>query len=84
MAVGARDELDIALVKKYASLKVDNPIQVSMIDAGKMYEAMNDYASTQKAMILMKNKLYSTCTKATAMAIQYNKTKPLTPRAQMC
>lgn len=83
MAVGARDELDVALVRKYASLKVDNPIQVSMVDAGKMYEAMNDYASTQKAMILMKNKL-SACTKATAMAIQYNKTKPLTPRAHAC
>ncbi len=84
MAVGARDELDVALVRKYASLKVDNPIQVSMVDASKMYEAMNDYASTQKAMLLMKNKLYSTCGKATAMAIQYTKTKPLTPRAHAC
>ena len=45
MTIGAKDRIDILLVKKYATMKVDNPtVQVSMISPDKMYEAMNDYA----------------------------------------
>lgn len=78
MAIGARDHLDQLLVKKYASLKVDNPvIESSMIDPNKMYDAMNDYANMQRSMLNMHAKLRETCIKTTALAIQYRKTKSL-------
>lgn len=78
MAVGARDRLDIALVKKYNSLKVDNPvIGESLVDPDKMYEAMNDWANMTKSFFDMKNSLKATCTKAIAPNITYNKTAPL-------
>ena len=78
MAVGARDRLDIALVKKYNSLKVDNPIVgESLIDPNKMYEAMNDWANMTKSFMNIRNALQETCTRAIAPNIMYNKTAPL-------
>ena len=78
MAVGARDRLDIALVKKYNSLKVDNPIVgESLIDPNKMYEAMNDWANMTKSFMDIKKTLQATCTKAIAPNITYRKTASL-------
>ncbi len=78
MGIGAKDTLDIALVKKYNSLRVDNPIVGnSMVDPNKMYDAMNDYASMQKSMLDIQQKLHSTCLNAITPSIQYCKTKRL-------
>ena len=82
MGIGATDRLDIALVKKYNGLRVDNPIVGnSMVDPQKMYDAMNDYAQMHMAMISVGQKLRSTCISAMAPNIKYNKTKPLGNRA---
>lgn len=76
MAVGARDHLDQLLVRKYAGLKVDNPIiEASVIDPDRMYEAMKDYAQVQFSMMKVHEKLRETCLKTTSMSIQYRKTK---------
>ncbi|MBR2387007.1 hypothetical protein IKA92_06905 [bacterium] len=83
MPVGACDELDVALVKKYASMRVDCPIASSAIDPTKMYDAMNDYASMQRMMFNINGKIKRACEKSTAMAIQYVKTKPLSGRAEV-
>ncbi|MBE7706441.1 MAG: hypothetical protein E7Z91_04280 [Cyanobacteria bacterium SIG30] len=81
MAIGAFDRLDVALVKKYNSLKVDNPIiGNSMVDPNKMYEAMNDYALMHRSMLDIQAKLRSTCKDAIAPGIQYHKTKQLKNR----
>lgn len=92
MTIGAKDRIDIMLVKKYATMKVDNPvIQSSMINPEKMYEAMNDYAQMHLAMINMQQNLRETCIKAISQNIQYRKSrnlkkkvpgaKPATPQA---
>ncbi len=78
MTIGAKDTIDILLVKKYATLKVDNPqIQTSMINPEKMYEAMNDYAQMHLAMINMQQNLRQTCIKAISQNIQYRKSRNL-------
>ncbi len=78
MTIGAKDRIDILLVKKYATMKVDNPtVQVSMISPDKMYEAMNDYAQVHLAMINMQQNLKELCTKAISQNIQYRKSRNL-------
>ncbi len=76
MAVGAKDNLDRALVKKYQSLKVDNAIvQNSMIDPNKMMATMNDYANAHMQAFRIQQTLRDMCTKAISMNIQYTKMK---------
>ena len=78
MTIGAKDTIDVLLVKKYASMKVDNPtVQTSMINPDKMYEAMNDYAQMHMAMINMQSALRDTCLRAISGNIQYRKSRNL-------
>lgn len=78
MAVGAKDHLDVALVRKYAGLRVDNPtVGSSMVDPVKMYDAMNDYAQMHRSMLDIQQKLRSTCIKTTALGIQYRKSRDI-------
>lgn len=82
MAIGAKDRIDVLLVKKYATMKVDNPtIQSSMINPEKMYEAMNDYAQMHLAMINMQQALKDTCIKAISQNIHYRKSRNLKKKA---
>lgn len=83
MTIGAKDRIDILLVKKYATMKVDNPtVQSSMINPEKMYEAMNDYAQMHMAMINMQQSLKDTCIKAIAQNIHYRKSRNLKKKSQ--
>lgn len=76
MAVGAKDGLDRALVKKYAGAKVDNAIvQNSMIDPNKLMDTMNDYANAHMEAFRIQQALRDVCTKAITMNIQYTKMK---------
>ena len=76
MSVGAHDQLDKALVKKYQSLKVDNAIvQNSMIDPNKMMNTMNDYANAHMEAFRIHQTLRDICTKAITLNIQYTKMK---------
>ena len=63
MAVGAKDRIDKLLVKKYAKEQVDNHdlIANSMVNPEKMMEAMNDYASVHKNMMLMSSRITDIC-----------------------
>lgn len=72
MAVGARDEIDQLLVKKYASEKVDNHENApSLVEADKMLEAMNDYANVHRQMLALKVKLKSACSGVIAKNAKY-------------
>ena len=74
MAIGAEDYIDQLLVKKYAEEKVDNHDNMeSMVDPQAMYGAMNDYASMQKNMMLLKQKLNIACYAINARSARYNK-----------
>ena len=85
MAIGANDKLDKALVRKYASLKVDNAIvQSSIIDPNKLMEAMNDYANAHMEAFRIQQSLRDVCQKAMSMNIQYLKMKtPKTKKERM-
>lgn len=61
MAVGPRDRIDQLLVQKYAMEKVDNPSLTTLVDSGKMMETITDYASMQKNMFMLNNKLKNIC-----------------------
>ena len=63
MAVGAKDRIDKLLVKKYAKEQVDNHDLTahSMVNPDKMMEAMNDYASVHKNMMMMSNRISDLC-----------------------
>lgn len=76
MAVGARDQIDQLLVKKYANEKVDNHENVaSLVNPTKMYEAMNDYAAMHRNMIELKLKLQQACYSVNARCAHYKPSK---------
>ena len=62
MGVGAEDYIDKMLVQKYQEEKVDNHDNMeSMVDPNKMLEAMNDYASTLRNMMELRQRLNIAC-----------------------
>ena len=70
MAVGAQDNLDRLLVKKYSGKQVENheDIVSKMVDPNKMMETMNDVAAVQRTMLAMSNKLASICAQINSKA----------------
>lgn len=74
MGVGAEDYIDKMLVQKYQEEKVDNHDNVeSMVDPEKMLEAMNDYASTLKNMMDLRQRLNIACYAINARNARYQK-----------
>ena len=74
MSVGAEDYIDQLLVKKYAEEKVDNHDNMeSMVDPNKMLEAMNDYASTLRNMMELRQRLNIACYAINARTARYQK-----------
>ena len=74
MAIGAEDYIDQLLVKKYAEEKVDNHDDMeSMVDPNKMMNAMNDYASMYRNMMVLKKRLNIACYAVNARNARYNK-----------
>ena len=70
MAVGAQDNLDRLLVKKYSGKQIENheDIVSKMVDPNKMMETMNDVAAVQRTMLAMSNKLASICSQINSKA----------------
>lgn len=75
MAVGPKDMIDQLLVKKYASEKVNNHEQIKMVDAGKMMDAMTDYATMRRNMLALNNKLVLACSALNAKSVKYRQSK---------
>ena len=73
MAVGAKDKIDRELVKKYAKLKMDNPETTKLVDSQKMLAAMNDYASTLRNMMELRQRLNIACYAINARTARYQK-----------
>ena len=75
MAVGAQDNLDRLLVKKYSGKQVENheDIVSKMVDPNKMMETMNDVAAVQRTMLAMSNKLASICSQINSKATIFTK-----------
>ena len=75
MGVGAEDYIDKMLVQKYQEEKMDNHDSVeSMVEPEKMLEAMNDYASTLKNMMELRQRLNIACYAINARAARYKRT----------
>lgn len=74
MAMGAEDYIDQLLVKKYAEEKVDNHDNMeSMVDPDKMMEAMNDYGSMYRNMMILKQRLNIACYAVNAKNARYQR-----------
>lgn len=74
MGVGAEDYIDKMLVQKYQEEKVDNHDNTeSMVDPNKMLEAMNDYASTLRNMMELRQRLNIACYAINARTARYQK-----------
>ena len=61
MIIGPKDRIDQLLVQRYAMEKVDNPSLNTLVDSNKMMSTITDYASMQKNMFLLNNKLKNIC-----------------------
>ena len=74
MGVGTEDYIDKMLVQKYHEEKVDNHDNMeSMVDPNKMLEAMNDYASTLRNMMELRQRLNIACYAINAKTARYQK-----------
>ena len=74
MGIGAEDYIDKMLVQKYQEEKVDNHDNVeSMVDPEKMLGAMNDYASTLKNMVELRQRLNIACYAINARTARYQR-----------
>ena len=74
MGVGAEDYIDKMLVQKYQEEKVDNHDNMeSMVDPNKMLEAMNDYASTLRNMMELRQRLNIACYAINARTARYTR-----------
>lgn len=74
MGVGAEDYIDKMLVQKYQDEKMDNHDGIdSMVDPEKMLEAMNDYASTLRNMMELKQRLNIACYAINAKTARYQR-----------
>jgi len=72
MAVGARDYIDQALVKKYSTMQVDNHEgNIAMVSPEKMMSAMSDYAAVSRNMFTLNQKLSAACSAVNAIRAQY-------------
>ncbi len=74
MGIGAEDYIDRMLVQKYQEEKVDNHDNVeSMVDPEKMLGAMNDYASTLRNMVELRQRLNIACYAINARTARYQR-----------
>ncbi len=74
MGIGAEDYIDKMLVQKYQEEKVDNHDSMeSMVDPEKMLGAMNDYASTLKNMVELRQRLNIACYAINARTARYQR-----------
>jgi len=74
MGIGAEDYIDKMLVQKYQEEKVDNHDNTeSMVDPEKMLGAMNDYASTLKNMVELRQRLNIACYAINARTARYQR-----------
>ncbi|MBO6180900.1 hypothetical protein IJ674_06235 [bacterium] len=74
MGIGAEDYIDRMLVQKYQEEKVDNHDNTeSMVDPEKMLGAMNDYASTLKNMVELRQRLNIACYAINARTARYQR-----------
>lgn len=74
MGIGAEDYIDRMLVQKYQEEKVDNHDSLeSMVDPEKMLGAMNDYASTLRNMVELRQRLNIACYAINARTARYKR-----------
>ncbi len=74
MGIGAEDYIDKMLVQKYQEEKVDNHENMeSMVDPEKMLGAMNEYASTLRNMVQLRQRLNIACYAINARTARYQR-----------
>lgn len=80
MAIGARDNIDRELVKKYSKLKMDNPETTKLIDSQTMYEVMDDIAKVKWAMMNIPETVKQACSGVISKSATYTRIRFNPPR----
>ena len=74
MAIGANDYIDKMLVQKYQTEQVDNHDNPdAIVQPEEMLGAMNDYASTVRAMVDLQQRLSVACYAINARTARYQR-----------
>lgn len=75
MAFRPKDQIDMLIIKKYASEKMDNCSYTALIDPNEMMMAMKDYAEVQRNFMSLNNKLKDFCQNVNSKVAKYKASK---------
>ena len=71
MAFRPKDKIDMMIVQKYASEKMDNCTYTALVNPNEMMVAMRDYAEVQRNFMVLNNKLKDLCQNVSSKAVAY-------------
>ena len=71
MAFRPKDQIDMMIIQKYASEKMDNCTYTALINPNQMMGAMKDYAEVQRNCMILNNQLKSFCQAVSSKAAAY-------------
>ena len=71
MAFRPKDQIDMMIVQKYASEKMDNNSYSALVNPNEMMTAMKDYAEVQRNFMAMNNNLKELCQAVSSKAVFY-------------
>ena len=71
MAFRPKDQIDMMIIQKYASEKMDNSTYTAIVNPNEMMGAMKDYAELQRNFAELNNQLKSFCQTVNSKAASY-------------
>ena len=71
MAFRPKDKIDMMIVQKYASEKMDNCTYTALVNPNEMMVAMRDYAEVQRNFMVLNNQLKNFCQTVSSKAAAY-------------
>ena len=81
MAFRPKDQIDMMIVQKYASEKMDNCTYTALVNPNEMMVAMKDFAEVQRNFMILNNQIKDLCQNVNSKAAMYKASKLPTQRA---
>ena len=81
MAFRPKDQIDMMIVQKYASEKMDNCTYTALVNPNEMMVAMRDYAEVQRNFMTLNNQLKNLCQTVSSKAASYRASRMPQARA---
>lgn len=75
MAFRPKDQIDMMIVQKYASEKMDNCTYTALVNPNEMMGAMKDFAQVQRNFMDLNNQLKNLCQNVNSKAAMYKASK---------